>query len=124
MPLGQEDLMHKNFSSMIKLYQGMGKLNCHHWSYDASGENRNAKTGALLKAKGLNPGMSDYHFKYVKDNIAHYLYLEFKTKKGKQSENQKKFEQTCIANNEDYHIVRSVQEAIDTLVKYKIVKEN
>lgn len=121
--LTEEDLMHKQFGSMVHQYQLMGKLDCSWWSYDASGENRTLKTGALLKAKGLIPGASDYKFKYLKKNIAYYLYLEFKTSKGKQSESQKRFEESCIAVNEKYYIVRSVKEAIELLIREGIIIE-
>lgn len=110
--IGEEDRSHKSFASLIRGYETIGKLNSSWWSYDASGENRNIKTGALLKAKGLRPGKADYEFKTIKDSIAHYTYLEFKTKTGKQSPNQKLFEESCSANNEKYFLVRSVEEAI------------
>ncbi len=119
--LGEEDLMHKTFGGLLKVYEGMGKLNCQHYSYDASGEKRDLKTGALLKAKGLKPGAADYSFKMIKDNIAHYTYIEFKTQKGKQSDNQKLFEKGCCADNEDYYIVRSVNEAITILEEKRII---
>jgi hypothetical protein len=51
----------------------------------------------------------------------HYIYLEFKTPTGKQSPNQKLFEQTCFAENEKYYLVRSTQEAINILVNEKII---
>ena len=113
--LGEEDLMHKSFGRIMRQYDGYGKLKCLEWTYDASGEKRDGITGSLLKAKGLNPGQSDYRFKYLKNNIAHYLYLEFKTKTGKQSDNQKRFEKTCIAENEKYEIARSVEEGLNAL---------
>lgn len=120
--LGQEDLMHKQFGGLMKRYDGLNQLNCQWFSYDASGEYRNEKTGALLKAKGLNPGKSDYEFKVCQDDIAHHIYIEFKTEKGKQSENQKLFEQTCNASNEHYYIARSVPQALDILTKHNIIK--
>lgn len=122
--LGNEDLLHKQFASLMKKYEDFNKLNSVWYSYDASGENRALKTGALLKAKGLKPGKSDYEFKIIKKNIAHHIYLEFKTDKGRQSESQKDFEKTCFAANEHYYIVRSVKEAVDVLVEQDILVVN
>jgi hypothetical protein len=65
--LGQEDRTHKSFASIIRRYEVLGLLNCPWWSYDASGEYRNVKTGALLKAKGLRPGKADYEFKTIRN---------------------------------------------------------
>lgn len=121
--LGEEDLMHKYFGALIKKYELMGLLECAFWSYDASGENRNQKTGALLKSKGLRPGQSDYFFKAIKKTIAHYIHIEFKTKSGKLSVNQKLFRDTCSAVNEFYYVCRSVQEAIEILIKHGVIKE-
>jgi hypothetical protein len=121
--LGQEDLLHKAFASTVKMYEGAGKLDCAFYSYDASGEYRQLKTGQLLKAKGLRPGQSDYFFKKKKRNLAFYVYIEFKTEKGKQSESQKAFEETCRSVNESYYIARSVKEGIEILIKEGIIIE-
>lgn len=120
--LGQEDLMHKQFGGLMKQYEFLNQLNCSFWSYDSSGENRNQATGALLKAKGLRPGKSDYEFKICKDGIAHHVYIEFKTEKGKQSDNQKLFEESCSASNEHYYIARSIPDAINILEDHNIIK--
>lgn len=120
--LGLEDALHKKFAALLRGYESLNLLKATWWSYDASGENRTIKTGSLLKAKGLNPGKSDYEFKYIKEGITHLLYLEFKTLKGKQSSNQIKFEALCIGSNEDYYIVRSVDEALKILEKHGIIK--
>lgn len=120
--LTAEDLMHKDFKKLIERYEFFKKLNCSRWSYDASGEYRNEQTGALLKSKGLKPGKADYEFITIRNNIAHYIYLEFKTKTGKQSENQKIFEASCTAENQRYHIVRSNQEAIEKLIIENVIK--
>ena len=119
--LGQEDHIHKSFAAIVKGYEVFNRLNCSFWSYDASGENRNAKTGALLKAKGLKKGQPDYHFKTLREGITHYIYIEFKTDKGKQSDSQKAFEKDCVGSNEKYYIARSVEEGLDILKKEGIL---
>ena len=122
--LGEEDLMHKSFANIMKQYEAHKKLNCSWFSYDASGEKRTAQTGSLLKAKGLRPGKADFEIITIKNNTSHHHYLEFKTLKGKQSPNQKIFEESCVASNQHYSIVRSVAEAISLLEKEGIIKVN
>lgn len=134
--IGAESKIHKDFASSIKQYQGYKKLKAHWWSYDASGEKRNAITGALLKAKGLNAGKPDYEFIMVKTSpnnknlcLAHYIYIEFKKPKdinspaGTQSDNQKKFENIFKdAINANYYICYSVKEAIDILINHEFLE--
>jgi hypothetical protein len=117
----KEDTIHKAFAQIVRGYESIRKLNCSFWSYDASGEYRKAVTGGLLKAKGLKPGQSDYLFKTIRNGIAHHIYIEFKTEKGKQSPNQKLFEQSCIAENEKYYIARSAHEGVELLIHEKII---
>jgi hypothetical protein len=127
--IGEEGIMHKQFASVVSKYEACKKLNCQFWSYNASGEKRNEKTGALLKAKGLKKGQPDYTFYYIQKNIDIYndflikiLFLEFKTAKGKQSESQKEFELIFDdMQNVDYFIAHSVEEAINILQKKQII---
>ena len=122
MPLGKEDIIHKQFAAMINMYQKMNKLNVVFWSYDASGEYRNKITGALLKSKGLTAGKADYEFRVIKENnICYHIYIEFKTDIGKQSPNQKAFEATCTAINNKYYIARSVEQGLSVLQKEGIL---
>ena len=114
--------MHKEFARTLRRYEGYNKLNCVFWSYDSSGENRNAITGALLKAKGLRPGQADYCFKFIRHQIAHYIHIEFKTPTNSQSPHQILFEATCTAANDKYYIARSVKDALDILEREKIIR--
>jgi len=124
MALGKEDIMHKNFGGLLKQYQAYGKLDCQWFSYDASGEYRKKTTGALLKAKGLNPGHPDYQFRKIKGDVMHHIYIEMKVEKGKQSENQKKFEETCGDSiNNRYYLAYSVEEALKILEKEEILND-
>lgn len=122
--LGEECRIHKAFATIVKGYDAYKQLDCSWFSYDASGEKRDLITGALLKAKGLKPGSPDYSFKVIRKNIAHYIYIEFKTPKGKQSPNQKLFEKSCVGVNEKYYIARSVQEGLDILRHERILFDN
>jgi hypothetical protein len=122
--IGNEGKMHKDFAKIIRQYEGYKRLNCLRWSYDASGEKRSVMTGSLLKAKGLKSGKADYEFiKKLSDNIAHYLYLEFKFGKGKQSDSQKEFEALFKDfSNVKYCVVYSIQEAIEILKQNGFLK--
>jgi hypothetical protein len=134
--IGSEGKIHKDFAMTIKQYQGYKQLKADWWSYDASGEKRNAITGALLKAKGLNSGKPDYEFIQVKTSpnnkglcLAHYIYIEFKKPKdinspaGTQSDNQRKFESIFKnATNVNYYICYSVKEAIDILINHEFIE--
>lgn len=136
--LGTEGQIHKDFSKLMQQYELYDQLLASWWSYDASGEKRNAITGALLKAKGLKSGKPDYEFIMIKPDflakdcfIAHYLYLEFKKPKtslspaGKQSDNQKKFESIFKkVANVNYYVCYSVKEAIEILIEQGFLKNN
>jgi hypothetical protein len=119
----KEDKIHKEFSKQVNILENTRNLNCIHWGYSGSGEKRNLITGALLKAKGLKKGEPDYHFFYKKDNILNILFLEFKSDTGKQSEDQKYFEDK-FKNflNCNYFIARSEREGIDILEALGIAK--
>ena len=127
--IGDEGKMHKDFASLIRQYEGFGKLNCLRWSYDAAGEKRNATTGALLKAKGLKAGKADYEFIYTrhinKIPVACYLYLEFKVGKGKQSDSQKEFENLFTDyENVEYYVAYSIKEALEIFFEKGILKDD
>lgn len=120
--LGYEDIMHKQFGGMLRQYEGYGKLKCEFWSYDGSGEKRNLITGSLLKAKGLNGGKSDYEFRKLVGELMHHIYIEFKAPKGKQSDNQVKFQVTCDkSSNDRYYLAYSVEQGIKILEKEEIL---
>lgn len=59
-----------------------------------------------LKATGLVAGVSDLII--LQPNKA--IFVELKTEKGRQSDNQKEFEQIVTALGFDYHLVRSLDD--------------
>lgn len=61
------------------------------------------------KHMGKITGLPDYCFMSANDNF----FIEFKTAKGKQSENQKLFEEWCKANDIKYYLCRSSKDGID-----------
>ncbi len=123
--IGAEGLIHKNFADLLRVKEYLKQINCVFWSYNAAGEKRSPITGSLLKAKGLKTGQADYTFYYQNRNsyTVNILFLEFKAKKGKQSESQKdfasKFEKT---DNVNYEVCYSVNEAVAVLEKFGIMK--
>jgi type IV secretory pathway VirB9-like protein len=64
------------------------------------------KTGAKIKKMGGKRGIADLILIYDKRTI----YLEIKTEKGKQSKEQKEFQEICKKNNQPYFVVRNVDE--------------
>ena len=115
--IGEEDRMHINFGLIIQKYETYKKLDCVFWSYVASGEYRKPTTAAMLKKKGLKAGQADYFFiKRDKNLIDHLIWIEFKTQKGTQQENQKEFEKVFeVAKNSQYYLARSVEEGLKIL---------
>ncbi len=61
------------------------------------------------KHMGKISGVSDYCFMSPKDSF----FIEFKTVKGKQTDNQKMFEEWCDTKKVPYYICRSAKEGID-----------
>jgi len=120
--IGPEGKMHKDFAGLLRQYEGYKKLNCVFWSYNASGERRTLMTGALLKAKGLAKGIPDFFFIKNNNGVAEFIWIEFKAGKGKQSDEQKKFEDSVSGfNNMRYYIVYSVADAIRILENEGII---
>jgi hypothetical protein len=78
--------------------------------------------GAILKKMGVKAGVADILFMYSNANNYHGLWIEFKSSKGVQSESQKEFEKLCQIAQYDYHVVNSVNKAIDIFKKYMDLK--
>lgn len=82
-----------------------------------NGGRRDKVTGAKLKAEGALAGVSDLIL--LKRN-AHYgaLLIEFKTPKGKQSEQQKEWQRKIEADGYKYVICRSFDAARQETINY------
>ena len=74
-----------------------------------NGGARNKVTGAILKAEGVVPGVSDLIFLLPNKNY-HGLCIEMKTKTGRQSDSQKQWENLIKVVDYDYAIVRTFEE--------------
>jgi hypothetical protein len=69
-----------------------------------------------LKHMGKIAGLPDYCF--VGENGS--FFIEFKSAKGRQTDNQKKFEEWCKTNTVPYFICRSAKEGFEVLSQEKI----
>jgi len=73
--------------------------------------------GKIFKKLGAKPGVADVLFMWHKKDFGG-LWLEFKSSNGKQSPVQKRFEELCHEAKYDYHLVKSVDEAIIAFNRY------
>lgn len=70
-----------------------------------------------LKREGVKAGVPDV-FVPIPTKKYHGLYLEFKTPKGKVSDRQKEYMEYLESVKYKCAVVRSVEEAVETLLKY------
>ena len=70
------------------------------------------------KRLGLVAGVSDFVL-VTKDRT---IFIELKTDSGRQSENQKRFQEWSLKHNIEYYIVRSLFDLKNILVNNKIIK--
>lgn len=82
-----------------------------------NGGSRNIIEAKNLKAQGVKAGVSDVILLIPKKGFS-CLCLEFKTEKGKQSEEQVEFQRQMELTGGKYEIVRSAKQAIETMRIY------
>ena len=70
-----------------------------------------------IKAEGLSEGIPDVCVPFPSQGY-HVMYLEFKTRYGRQLKAQKRFQNYCRIVGNKYAIVRKVHEAIDITRDY------
>lgn len=83
-----------------------------------NGELRDKQVAAKLKACGVRPGVSDLVFDIAGQAP---LYLELKTRRGRQSEAQQEFQREVQAIGRRYEIANSIDEAVRILQDYGIL---
>ena len=82
-----------------------------------NGGSRNKIEAANLKRQGVKPGVADTILQIPKKGFAG-LCIEFKTKTGKQSDEQKEYQRQAELVGNKYVIVRSVGQAIKVMREY------
>ena len=65
------------------------------------------QTGVFLKAQGMVSGVSDLAFLR---NDGRMVFIELKTEKGRQSEEQKWWQSVVETNKAQYYLVRTLEE--------------
>lgn len=82
-----------------------------------NGARTSATQGRILKAEGMLAGVADILLLVARGGHG-FLALEFKTKKGQQSDAQRVWQRECENNGNKYVVVRSVEEAIAAVEDY------
>ena len=93
------------------------------WRHVPNGEHRDPRTAAKLKAMGVLPGSADLEFHWVKTDFIggecvlqrRVLHLELKVAGRKQSDAQVAFALAMKLLGDEYHVARSIDEAITIL---------
>ena len=91
------------------------------WSHFPAGERRDAKTGARVKAMGLQRGWPDFLL-IAPNGLAHFL--ELKRPGESLSEDQKAFATWCTANNVPHVVVYTIEEALAALDRWGALRLN
>lgn len=82
-----------------------------------NGAKRSRVTGAILKAEGALPGVSDLILLYP-SNGCPYLCIEMKTEIGRQSEAQKEFQKAVQDAGGRYELVRTFESFVSLIKDY------
>lgn len=82
-----------------------------------NGGKRGIVEAKIMKGEGVLAGVADL---FLMKGCGEYFgyFLEAKTEKGRQSKEQKAFEEKCKQNNYKYSLFRSLDEFIDIVSKY------
>lgn len=73
--------------------------------------------GSRLKAMGVKPGVADVLFMFSTKDFGG-LFLEFKAPKGKQSPEQKEFEELAHVARYDYQLINNFDDAKEAFERY------
>ena len=83
-----------------------------------NGGGRSKIEAKIMKGEGVEVGVSDMILLLPSPHGYHSLCIEFKTPKGRQSENQKVFQEQVEQHGNKYIIVRSVEDFIKEIKNY------
>tara|TARA_Y100000310_G_C20442258_1_gene696669 strand:+ start:169 stop:537 length:369 start_codon:yes stop_codon:yes gene_type:complete len=120
-----ENTICTTFVNQIKFLQEMNQQAAQELVYfhvPNGGSRKSSFEGYNLKKMGLLPGVADYIFMWRINSLTKVGFIEFKTKKGKQTDTQKEFEKRSNALHIPYELARSEKEGIDILIKWGIFK--
>lgn len=87
----------------------------------ANGGSRNVVEAVNLKKEGVLAGVADLQV-ILKDGRS--IFLELKTAKGKQSQSQIDFENNLKELGHNYYVIRSIDEVINILDKFRNISKN
>lgn len=111
--------------AFVNYYQRM-KLPGSVGQHNANGELRNKRTAAKLKAMGVLPGADDYTIirraPWSLDCLPEVFKIEFKRKGGKQSPDQKQYQQDVTAAGCTYVVIDDLDDGIAFLEKHRITR--
>ena len=109
------------------------------WWHTPNGEHRDPKTAAKLKAMGVLPGVPDLQFHWVEmeghilfgehdpaivpGKVRRVLHMEMKAGNRPQGNAQVAFELAVKLLGDEYHVVRSVVDALEILGERGLIKE-
>lgn len=88
------------------------------WFHPANGEARHARAGARLKRMGVIAGVPDLVF-VTREGRA--TFVEIKRPGGKLSESQRAFMAKCYEQHTPYHVVESLDDAIELFEELGVV---
>lgn len=93
------------------------------WHTPNGGLRENKREAAKLKAMGVLPGVADLQFHWL-DHFKRrrVLHLELKARRGELGDRQKEFELAVRLLGDDYHVARSIDEAIGVLRAAQLIR--
>ena len=104
----QEQKLQEHAINTLRLYENAGRL----FVFAVpNGERRDAVTGAKLKRSGVRAGVSDI----VVVMTRRVVFIELKTKTGKQSREQRIFEERIRSFGFECYVCRSISEILACL---------
>lgn len=108
---------HKLQSAAFKWYRLQYPKMIHNLFAIPNAAKRTARVGAYMKEEGLLPGVADVVL--MKSNRFYgACFFEFKTRKGRQSQNQKDWQQRITNDGYKYVIIRSLEEFQKEIKQY------
>jgi hypothetical protein len=120
--LNPEALIQFRFADSLRALSLENKLKCIWFSVcnELGGDKKNNHRGAYLQGLGKIAGTADMIFLWETGSGC----IEFKSKTGRQTEEQKLFEKWCEAHRVKYRIAKSTEEALNILKEWELISED